>query len=154
MFSLRVVPLKAPRGNSLEAVRGGQHPAGVDQDPAALVMVLPVSRLVHVNEGLPRLLSDVALPTTEHAVHGPIQQVALPLTTRLCGNKDDDDGTFSGGCRQEEGKQIRTDLHRCHSWWGREGEVWLGQRDVSLVEEEDRRRNQYHVYQAVRRASF
>lgn len=62
----------APVRDSLEAVRGGQHPARVDQDSAALVVVLPVSRLVHVDESLPRLLRDVALPAPRHAVHGPI----------------------------------------------------------------------------------
>lgn len=73
MISLRVLLVNTARNSLLiEAVRCRQHPAGVDQNPTALVMVLPMSRLVHVDESLPRLLSDVAHPTPKHAVHWPV----------------------------------------------------------------------------------
>lgn len=89
--ALCVLLLQTARDSPLiEAVRGRQHPAGVNQHSSALVMVLLVSRLVHVDERLPRLLGDVALPTPEHAEHGPIQRVVQPLTARRCRRNDND----------------------------------------------------------------
>lgn len=44
----------------LEAVCSRQDPAGVDEDSSTAVEVLPGARLVHVDDGLPRLLRDVA----------------------------------------------------------------------------------------------
>lgn len=61
-----------------------QHPTGVDEDSSASVMVLLVPGLVHVDDRLPRLHCDVALPAPKHAKRRLVQGVVQPLTTCCC----------------------------------------------------------------------
>lgn len=61
-----------------------QHPTGVDEDSSTSVMVLLVPLLVHVDDRLPRLHCDVALPAPKHAVRRLVQGIVQPLTTCCC----------------------------------------------------------------------
>lgn len=58
-----------------EAVSRGQDPAGVDQNASTPEEVALVTGLVHVDDGLPRLLGDVALFAPKHSERRPIQGV-------------------------------------------------------------------------------
>lgn len=69
---------------AFEAVCGRQDPAGADEDASAAVEVLPVTGLVNVDGGLPRLLRDVALFASEHAERRAVQGVVQTLATRCC----------------------------------------------------------------------
>lgn len=60
-------------------MRCGQNPAGINQHSSTPEKVLLVTGLVHVDDGLPRLLGDVALSAPKHTEHRMIQGVVQPL---------------------------------------------------------------------------
>lgn len=62
-----------------KAVRRGQNPAGINQDPSTSVKVLLVTGLEDIDDRLPWLLGDVALSAPKHTEHRMIQGVVQPL---------------------------------------------------------------------------
>lgn len=67
-----------------EAVRRSQNPAGVNQHSSTPEKVPLVTGLVDIDDGLPRLLSDVALFAPEHTERRAIQGVVQPLAAASC----------------------------------------------------------------------
>lgn len=67
-----------------EAMCCRQNPAGVDEDSSAAVEVSPEASLVNVDDGLPRLLRDVAVSASDHAESWAIQGVVQALAARCC----------------------------------------------------------------------
>lgn len=61
-----------------------QDPAGVDQDSSTPEKVLLVTGLEDVDDGLPRLLGDVALSAPKHTERRLIQGVVQPLAAGCC----------------------------------------------------------------------
>lgn len=61
-----------------------QNPAGINQDSSTPEKVLLVTGLVDTDDGLPRLLGDVALSAPKHTEHRVIQGVVQPLAAGCC----------------------------------------------------------------------
>lgn len=62
-----------------KAMCRSENPAGINQHSSTPEKVPFVTGLVDVDDGLPRLLSDVALSAPKHAEHRVIQGVVQPL---------------------------------------------------------------------------
>lgn len=65
-------------------MRRSQDPAGINQDASTPEKVALVSGLEDIDDGLPRLLGDVALSAPKHAEHRVIQGVVQPLAAGCC----------------------------------------------------------------------